>query len=294
MPVPTTEGPDRNDTASTGVTLLGALALGPVSAYARIVGASYSADESGESDLSTDMPKGEPKLDRRPIGVALIVRTRLYREGLLRILELNPRVEVLGWASDLDDGIARAVVSGADVILLDTGATTSPEALRYAIDALWPTRVVAFGIAESEEVVIRCAEAGVAGYVPHGATLEELVTVLEGVIRDEVVCSPRLAATLLRRVGALARKRGPAPTTDVTRLTSRETQIVALIDEGLSNKEIASRLHIELATVKNHVHHILDKLGVGRRGEAAARIRALRQVADDRLLIPGTGSHLAE
>ncbi|HEX6228839.1 MAG TPA: response regulator transcription factor [Solirubrobacterales bacterium] len=136
---------------------------------------------------------------------------------------------------------------------------------------------MAFGIAESEDVVIRCAEAGVAGYVPHDATLEQLIEVLDAALRDEVVCSPRLAGTLLRRVGALAREIGPAGGSDV-RLTARETQIVALIDEGLSNKEIAARLQIGTPTVKNHVHHILEKVGASRRGEAAARVRALRGV----------------
>ena len=89
-----------------------------------------------------------------------------------------------------------------------------------------------------------------------------------------VVFSPRLAGTLLRRIGALARERHDDEP-DV-RLTARETQILALIDDGLANKEIASRLHISLPTVKNHVHNLLEKLDVTRRGEAVARARALR------------------
>jgi len=86
------------------------------------------------------------------------------------------------------------------------------------------------------------------------------------------VCSPRVAGALLRRIAALATDgrsdRVPA------HLTNREREIMGLIDEGLSNKEIAKRLRIEVATVKNHVHNILEKLQVHRRGEAAARVRA--------------------
>jgi two-component system, NarL family, nitrate/nitrite response regulator NarL len=249
------------------------------------------ASESGISPRRED-PSARPA--PRPIGVVVIVETRLYREGLVRILQRHPRVEVLGSAADLDQGITQATRARADAVLLDTGAAANQVALRCAVDALVPTRVVAFGIAETEEVVIRCAEAGIAGYVPHEAAVEELVEVLEGVVRDEVVCSPRLAATLLRRVGALARERDPAPATDVIRLTSRETQIVALIDEGLSNKEIASRLQIELPTVKNHVHHIFEKLRVSRRSEAAARIRSLRRAAGEPVSASGTGSRVAE
>ena len=93
----------------------------------------------------------------------------------------------------------------------------------------------------------------------------------DSVARGEMLCSPRLAATLLRRVATLARgtrRLGPV------QLTPRELEIVELIDEGLSNKAIATRLSIELATVKNHVHNILEKLEVSSRAAAAARVRA--------------------
>lgn len=243
--------------------------------------------------MGTPRHISDTEMTRRRIGVVVIVATRLYREGLTRILGRHPRVEVLGSSAELDDGVERATASSADVVLLDTAAAPRPQALRHAVDALPRARLVAFGIAESEEVVIRCAEAGVSGYVPHDATVEELVMVLEGAIRDELICSPRLAATLLRRVGVLARERSQIEVDEPVRLTSRETQIVALIDEGLSNKQIASRLQIELPTVKNHVHRILEKVGVSRRGEAAARIRSLRRSFAVPLSTAGTGSRAA-
>jgi two-component system, NarL family, nitrate/nitrite response regulator NarL len=83
-------------------------------------------------------------------------------------------------------------------------------------------------------------------------------------------CSPKLAATLLRRVAALAQEQRSPSALDS--LTIRERQIVGLIGDGLSNKEIASGLKIEVATVKNHVHNILEKLNVTRRSEAAALV----------------------
>ncbi len=103
------------------------------------------------------------------------------------------------------------------------------------------------------------------------ASLEELVEVVESVARGESLLAPRIGALLLRRVAeAAGHKRAP---TAAGRLTPRELQVVGLIDEGLSNKQIAARLSIELATVKNHVHSILEKLEVERRAEAAARVR---------------------
>jgi DNA-binding NarL/FixJ family response regulator len=143
-------------------------------------------------------------------------------------------------------------------------------------------KIVAFAVAEVDEVVLACAEAGVASYVPRDASIEDLVASVHRAARGEMLCSPRIAATLFRRVAALAAEVQPAAAAAVL-LTRREREIVELIDGGLSNKEIAQRLSIEVATVKNHVHNLLEKLHVHRRGQAAARVRA----ADGRRLPRG-------
>lgn len=207
--------------------------------------------------------------------ILVAAETRLYREGLERILASHPRIEVAASTSNAPGTIAAIAAHRPDAVLVDIGAAPSIAALREIVAAAPASRVVAFGVAESESEIVECAEAGVAGYVPREASLDELIAVVEAVMRDELVCSPRLAGTLLRRVGVLARERPDGG--DEVRLTSRETQVVGLIDEGLSNKEIAVRLQIELPTVKNHVHHVLDKLGVKRRAEAAARVRSLQR-----------------
>ena len=107
--------------------------------------------------------------------------------------------------------------------------------------------------------------------------------VVESVARGEMLCSPRLAATLLHRVATLAQERhSPGP---LDSLTVRERQIVDLLGDGLSNKEIARGLQIEVTTVKNHVHHILEKLQVARRADAAtfARRRGDPELVDRRM-----------
>ena len=127
--------------------------------------------------------------------------------------------------------------------------------------------LVALAAPEDDGSVIACAEAGVAAFVARDATLDELVAATRAVARGELPAhSPRIAAALLRRVADGAR---PPEHAVLAPLTSRERQIVALIDEGLSNKEIAARLCIELSTVKNHVHNLLEKLGARGRAEAA-------------------------
>jgi len=124
------------------------------------------------------------------------------------------------------------------------------------------------------------AAAGIAGYVRDDAAAEDVVAVLKSAMRDELLCSPRAAATLCHHVAVLSRDghgglpaESPAPA-----LSKRELEIGELIDRGLSNKQIARQLGIQVTTVKNHVHNIFDKLKVHRRGEAAACLRtALRR-----------------
>ncbi len=194
---------------------------------------------------------------------------RLYREGLVGILGGTGPCEIVGTAADRSSTLERATELQPDVALIDLAMAESRQVVRALAGVGVP--VVVFGVREREDEIIEYAEAGVAGYVTRDSSLEELVGVVESVARGESLLSPRIAALLLRRVRATARP-GPA-----ARLTPRETEIVRLIDDGLSNKEIARQLTIEVATVKNHVHSILEKLEVNRRAEAAARVR---QAAD--------------
>jgi two-component system, NarL family, nitrate/nitrite response regulator NarL len=125
-------------------------------------------------------------------------------------------------------------------------------------------------MAETEENVIKWGEAGVASYIPRTATLADVVTALGTTMRSEQSCSARISATLLHR---LAEHPTPPLSADPPVLTAREIEIVQLLATGLSNKEIARRLHIGLATTKSHVHNLLTKLELPRRGHAAIWLR---------------------
>ncbi|OLB16175.1 MAG: hypothetical protein AUH07_01640 [Gemmatimonadetes bacterium 13_2_20CM_70_9] len=205
------------------------------------------------------------------IRVAIVADTRLYREGLAQVLGRDAGLCVVATAARGDEALAALPDLQADVILVDMAMPESRGVVRVILERAPLSRVIALGVVEDEDDVLGCAEAGVAGYVAREASIDDLVTVIESVARGEAICSPRVAAGLLRRVAALAAGHGG----DLPRaqLTNREREIVRLIDNGLSNKEIARALGIEVATVKNHVHNILEKLQVHRRGEAAARVR---------------------
>ena len=207
------------------------------------------------------------------IRVLVVGDIRLYREGLAASLDREDGIAVVGSASDRRNAVAEGRRLRPDVALIDLAMPESHAAVR-SLAAIDDLHVVALAVPEQESEIVSCAEAGIAGYVTRDGSFDDLVAMIQSVARGETLLSPRIAATLMRRVAALAadRRRPPADAP----LTARELEIVALIDEGLSNKAIAQQLSIELATVKNHVHNILEKLRVTRRGEAAAQVRRTR------------------
>ncbi len=153
-------------------------------------------------------------------------------------------------------------------MLFDVGGDPGTAGLRQ-LARYEGLHVIALGVVEDQDSVIACAEAGIAGYATPNSSLAELVQTIRAAARGDFSCPPHIAAGLLRRLATVAPRELPAYQ---ARLTLRECEIVSLIERGLSNKEIARRLGIQLATVKNHVHNILDKLGVARRADAVATL----------------------
>lgn len=208
--------------------------------------------------------------------VFIVAGIRLYREGLEAIIGREGRMSVAGTAADVSAACAAVLHAQPDVVLLDAAPEPPPLAVR-ALVAAWPEApIVVLGLPEADldREVLECVQAGAAGYVTREAGLADLVDAVASAARGEMVCSSSVAGALARSLARLAAETAPPPPEAV--LTPRERQIARLIADGLSNKEIARRLHIELPTVKNHVHRILGKLQVQRRGEAAARLHGLR------------------
>ena len=195
---------------------------------------------------------------------------RLYRDGLVWSLAASARLRVEGSADSGPAALARLEDSTLNVLLVDMSMEGAIK-LIHAVSVSYPAvHIVAYTVALDDQSVLRCIEAGAKGYVNRDATVDELVSTVESVARGESPCSPRMAASLFRRVAALAQSdQGAGP---AAALTQREMQIVNLLERGLSNKEIATHLGIELATAKNHVHHILEKLQVRRRSQVGGRL----------------------
>ena len=202
------------------------------------------------------------------ICVLLILHARFYRESLLTALAVDERVTVRGAAAHWEEAVASYAGSAPDIIVCDLDTPDPLRGVRSLSRAFPGAGIVALGVPDTEGAVLPWAEAGISGYVPGDRSLQELTETIVAVSRGELPCSPRVAAALLRRLAALANERQGLDLR--ARLTSREQNVLALIDEGLSNKEIAARLFIEVPTVKNHVHNILEKLHVRTRGQVVA------------------------
>jgi two-component system nitrate/nitrite response regulator NarL len=203
------------------------------------------------------------------IRVVIVSDVRLHREGLALCLGGTPGIDLVATApygADAADALER---HAPDVAVLDLAVDGELAFVRILVDAAPRIAFVLLAVPDLERAILDCAEAGIAGYITRDGSIAELVGTIRRVSQGEALYSPHVVARLLRRIGTppAARHSGHAA------LTTRERQVAALLEDGLSNKEIARRLSIELPTVKNHVHSILDKLGVNRRGEAVARLR---------------------
>jgi two-component system nitrate/nitrite response regulator NarL len=200
--------------------------------------------------------------------VYIISDTRLFREGLKAMLTGEGRLNVVGHGLSAD-ALDEVTNLAPDLVLLDMAGPDSlivPAQLRRALPAL---RIVAVALADLGADIIACAEAGICAYVAQSGTVEDLVAAMMRALNGELVCPPRITALLFDRVASLANAHPSGVRSDA--LTRRERQIAEFISRGLQNKDIARRLCLGPATVKNHVHNILQKLKVQRRSEIFGR-----------------------
>ena len=166
-------------------------------------------------------------------------------------------------------------VEGATLILLNIGTPDSATLLQLGRDIDPAMRVIVFGLSiERESEIVACAEAGVAGLHLRTESFEHLMSLINGAGNGQARCSPEVSAILLSRVYAFAAQANPDASTEA--LTPRESEILDLIEQGLTNQQIASRLTLTVNTVKNHVHNVIRKLGVASRNEAVTVARAAR------------------
>ena len=213
--------------------------------------------------------------------ILVAVEVAFYREGLGGLLAAESGVELVGALADADDALRVARERRPDVVLLGLPMDAGVSLAARLGEIIPAPRVVPLVIEELEDDVLAWADVGIAGYVTRKTSFRQLVAMLTSVAEDEAIVSPRMTSALLRHVAALAAAQPASPI--AARLTHRELEVAELLERGLSNKQIALQLHVETNTVKNHVHSILDKLAVSRRGEVGQRMRSARAATPTRM-----------
>jgi DNA-binding NarL/FixJ family response regulator len=208
--------------------------------------------------------------------VLLIEDNRLLREGIAAALDDHGDFEVVAVAED-GDTVRKLKESGKspDVVLLDLGLEkTNSLQLMGILRAEQPeVRIIAMDMLPDQTDMVEFVEAGGSGFILKSASLEDYVDTIKAVAKGEKVLPTVLTSSLFTQIVESALKSGKDIPDSAIQLTNRERQIVDLISEGLSNKEIAVRLHIATHTVKSHVHNILEKLTLNSRLQIAAFAR---------------------
>ena len=195
--------------------------------------------------------------------VFLVAGNRLLREALAKLLNRRGDFDVCGVSPCVPDTITSLDASGADVLILDSvTAKLSDCAFISKIVAQVPVmKVVLIDMDDNREVFLECVRAGAMGYVLKEASAAEVVSAVQAVAQGQAVCPSHLCVHLFR---AFSRQWTAVPSARIKiefGLTRRQQQIVPLIAQGLTNKEIASHLHLSEQTIKNHVHGLMRRVG---------------------------------
>jgi DNA-binding NarL/FixJ family response regulator len=197
------------------------------------------------------------------IRVVCIDDQDLLRSGFAMILEAAGDIEVIGEAADGEEGAELVIRTRPDIVLMDIrmGRVDGIEATRR-ITAADASRVIILTTFDLDEYVYAALQAGAAGFLLKDTRPAALVDAVRTVAAGNALLAPQVTRRLIERFATDMAPRAPAASEELERLTEREREVVRLLAEGLSNLEIADRLVVSEATVKTHVSHLLQKLGL--------------------------------
>jgi DNA-binding NarL/FixJ family response regulator len=213
----------------------------------------------------------------QPVRVLLVDDQALFREALATLLEVRPEIEVVGEAADGAEALDRVAGLQPDVVLMDLhmpvlDGIAATRRLRVERPG---TRVLALTTFDDDEDVFAALRAGAVGYLLKDVSGDRLVEALLAAARGESVLQPSVAARVVARFAELPDDAPPRPQPLVVPLSDRELEVLRLLADGGSNREIAAAMFLAEGTVKNHVTNVLAKLGARDRTQAALRGRSL-------------------
>jgi DNA-binding NarL/FixJ family response regulator len=207
-----------------------------------------------------------------PITIAIIDDNRLVRDALAAMLKQVAGVSVVTSAGA---DVTFLTETKPDVWLLDVGLRDQ-ESLHVAAALLNENahaKIIVMDIIPVHEDIMEFVNTGVSGFVLKDSTFDDFLGTIRSVAAGQKVLPPRMTQSLFSQIAKAAVRGGTAETLDEVRMTPRESEVIALIGEGLSNKEIAQRLEIATHTVKSHVRNVMEKLALHTRLQIAAYSR---------------------
>ncbi len=211
----------------------------------------------------------------KTIGIFLIEDNRLLREGISATINGQPDMKVVASTAGSNGTMRLVRKLKPHVVLMDLSLRSQNDVRIVATltKGIPGIKVIGMGLIPSQADIVELVEAGASGFILKDATVEDFLGTIRSVARGAKVLPPSLAGSLFSHVIDSALKRGKGKLTSAGRMTKREREIIALIADGLSNKEIAQRLNIATYTVKSHVHNILEKLALHSRLQIAVLTR---------------------
>lgn len=206
----------------------------------------------------------------KSVGVIIASDVQLYSEGLSHLLCADGRVHATRAAGTADDAIRVALDGANDILLLDGSMAAALRVVETVRQESASFPIIIFSVPDNDDELLAFVEAGATAFLARSAPSRDLIEAIVSTL-DETAGSPRSSTQLVLRLARYARR--PSPPEGTADLTRREREIADLLEAGFSNKEIAGRLAISVATVKNHVHRVLEKLHITRRGQAGHQMR---------------------
>jgi len=194
----------------------------------------------------------------------------LFRRGLNMVLESEEGIDVVAEAEDGEDAVAKAEELAPDVVLMDVRMPRlgGIEAARAVRDSLPSAKILMLTVSDEEEDLYEAIKAGANGYLLKEISIEEVADAIRAVVQGQSLISPSMASKLLTEFNDLVKRAEEKQQFPAPRLTEREMEVLKLVAQGMSNRDVAEALFIAENTVKNHVRNILEKLQLHSRMEA--------------------------
>jgi DNA-binding NarL/FixJ family response regulator len=228
------------------------------------------------NSIASEAPKARNEVHPvNSIRILLIEENRVLREGLTSMLNQEPGIGVVGAIGDEENTMAKVRELKPQVVLLDVSMRdqTCLDLVGVIKKEAPAVRTIVMGLYSDQKDIMEFIQLGASGFILKDAAFDDFLRTIKSVAVGESILPPLLAGALFSQVVREASLKGRSALLDRANLTKREREIIDLIAQGLSNKEVARKLNIATHTVKSHVHHILEKLALQTRLQIATFAR---------------------